>query len=600
VFNGQSRDSLRRIEISGERVVIAPSGSQGLLERLMPGGVPAADVDSVDIYAKEVTVGAPLRLPGATVRIFARSLTFEDHDTSLAYVSTTPDGLSPVTTAGANGADGQDAGDIYLYVRELHDSAPHPVLRLLAQGATGQQGGPQTPARRGNDLPELGLEPQIGGIVRSWKDLAKRGADRLPASWEQYATPKHVVWFNRVGNDEYGHRDQWPGDATPGQPGGVPGRGGQGGTLHTAIPIPGASVALDGGRSAAARPAADGERGGLPEFAVGIAIRDTVIRAGPISIHVPIYEFYTHQSHGVQAVPSPGPVGPTGAAGGVAVDLAGWLHPVAARAMLGYAEDLYRLGLLTQARDALQFLNGALAGADTLRGQAAHAYLPLRERTEALLARQSSNLDYFGNPGGWVPALNLPALLGVLNNETRASADLLVLTERLRTLAEQGAAHVQSLTASRDGAADEVTRLASTLDSLAVELPRLQTHAATVAQEEASFETAVTQREATLAAIAQDQATPRTSFLQGALKTLAIVAKVIPVGQPIIGAAGAALDLVSQVGDRPAGDILGQIPNVAAQFSQENVAASLTSYRKTVNDVKSLDLQHPKAVFDEV
>lgn len=619
VFNGAERKSLRHVQITGHRILLAPGAPQGLLERLMPGGKPADDIESLEIYAKDVVVAAPIILPGTTVHIYAQSLQFVDRPNVTSSITTTPVARSAVTIAGDPGADGESAGAVYLHIGTLTDTRKPAVARFLVVGGAGQQGGPQTDATRGDTLP---IEPQdeprgkrIGGIIRSHQDhkLRFEVKGELPPDWWTYATPKNVVWFTRNNTDEVGTRDKFPSDAKAGHAGGLPGTGGSGGIVHVSLARAAVVADTAGGASGTARPPAAGAEGGYPRPAVGIWIEprtETILgpcpmgglgmsmrSSCPIKVSYPFFHIYGHTSQGAPAIASPEAKAARGAPGRVVEDLRGWLHPMAVRATLRYAEDLYRLGHLTAAQATLDSLRVSLASADTLMDQMDVAYAPLRQRTAALRARLSTNLDYFGHPAGWVPAVNMATLLTVLKSETAASAALLVTTERVRQRAEAGTAQIADLTVARDVGVTEMHALDSRLNELAKTLPGLQSEAALVAQEEDAFLTVLAQRDRDLKNIAQGQATPHHSFLQKALGTLAGIAKVLPIGQPIAGAIGGALDLATNSGGQSPLKIAEAIPSVASQFSKANMDASVQSFRDVVSDVKNLNLQQPKAVF---
>jgi hypothetical protein len=598
VFNGTARDTLRTIRISGYRIAIEPGGRQGLVERLMPGGSPAGDIELVEIYAREVVVGAPLRIPGANIKIYAQSLSFADHGSQTSCVDITPLGQTPETTPGKDGAAGQDGGSIHLYVATIRNASSSTAPRLIFSGGPGQQGGPQSKGPDGADKAEMPNEPQIGGIVRSWHDLQPFSIvdhGPLPTDWSNYNTPKHVVWFYRYDHaDEWGVRNTWPDNGKDGIPGGRAGLGGKGGTLHSAIPVDDTLLVRTGGASADAWPPASGGNPGNPRTSVGIHI-ELQHGIGPI----PYYHFFVHQGQTGLTLPSPPATAARGADGSKTNDLHGWLHPAAATGMLGYAEDVYRIGLLFGADQELAQLQTAIDSSDQLTEDPA-SYVAIRQRVNALRARISSNLDYFGNPAGWTSPINLAATLLLLQNELTASSRILVTTELVRQDAEQAKAKGNALITSRDATAASITKLSQELDGLAVSIPELQGEAATVAGTENSFQLACKQREDQLRQTAEDLANPKTSFLSGALKTLGAIAKVCPVGQPIVGAVGAGLDIVSNISQNSPWDSISQIPSVASQFSSANIKTSVDSYKKTVTDIAAMDPSNPKQFFGSV
>src|SRR5690349_11161799 len=103
----------------------------------MPGGTAAADIGTVELYAQEVIIGAPLQIPGADVKIYAENLRFEDQGDVVGSVDTTPLPPSAVTKDGANGRDGQKGGDVYLRVSQVSTPNASAIVRIKANGGAG-------------------------------------------------------------------------------------------------------------------------------------------------------------------------------------------------------------------------------------------------------------------------------------------------------------------------------------------------------------------------------------------------------------------------------------------------------------------------------
>jgi hypothetical protein len=606
VFNGIERTTLRTMKISGYRVVIEPGVKQGTYERLMPGGInsPPQDLASVEIYAKEVIIGSPLRLPGTTVKIYAESLEFQDKPNSTAQLDVTPLPQQAQTDKGASGLNGQNSADIFLYLsRPFADVGK---VRLIARGAPGQQGGPATDAVKGRDLPWLERDGpgrgQIGGISRSWGTLQKNIHNPLPPGWGQsYDASVDTVWFKRNNTMEFGD-GSWPGDATPGKGGGVPGIGGAGGQVHSSVMVSGLNVT--GGDAGAPRDPAARAEGGKPRWAVGVWIEPGRCRSfgspreGRETICDPAqYHFYSRRSSDAGQVPSPEQSVKIGSSGTATVDLNGWFHPLAGRARLRYAEDLYRLGLLTEAEKELK----AIAAAANAAGGATNPdadYLSAVERTNSLLVRLSSNLDYFGHPGGWAPLIDFPTTWNLLQAEVKSIAPILIATEQVRIQAEAGAANKADLEKSRESALNQMKQAEQNLRAYSEEIPRLEAEAASIAQDETALKNAIQLRETQLTVQAEDET--RVGFLKGALRTLSAVASVLPVGQPIVGAVGGALNFLSTIDERTPWESINELPSIAQGFSRQNISTSVQNYHGFLNDVKSFDPNNPTALYSKI
>jgi hypothetical protein len=549
----------------------------------MPGGAAAPNIGTVELYGQEVIIGAPLRIPGADIKVFAENLRFEDHDNIIASLDTTPLPPGAETGAGVDGRNGEKGGDVYLHVNQVASAGNTSAGRIKANGGVGQKGGPETPGQKGADKGLLPHEPQIGGIVRSWNDLTPfrtvQGDAPLPSDWHIYSTPKNVVWFRRFGGLEWGDGG-WPGNGMQGRAGGRPGIGGNGGTVRSVVPLAASMLDLAGGSSGEKRPNAISGAPGNPELSIGIALE----RQGFFTF----YRFHVHRAVSPPNVTSPSASQPQGESGINRADLQrGWLHSNAAQAILTYAEDLYRMGFMTKAQEELQSLLLNLESPDVIT-EPADSYVAIKQRVNSLLARISENLDYHGNPAGFVPTLSLAGAINLLQAEVTTSGRILSVAERVRMDAEAGEANIDHLRTIRDAARADVIGMSDELDMLAQSVPQLTAEAASVAQDEENLLLNCRQREDQLRRDADRLANPEPSFLIKAVKTIGTLAKVCPVGQPMLGAVGGVIDFANTLDQRTPWDSITQVPSLAQGFSRQNVATSMQSFRQTVTDIGNL------------
>jgi hypothetical protein len=617
LFNGAQKQNLRDIKISGHEVLIQPGTKQGIYERVMPGGSPALDVRAIDIYAKNVVIAAPLELPGTTVRIYAESLEFRDSGAKLSYINTTPVVAPANTIPGKGGIPGEKAGDVYLYIRNPVVSSNTAAIRFMLRGGAGQQGGPEQQGASGTSRPEMPREPQIGGIQRDWGRIPTVIHGTLPPEWgSNYDATGRVIWFKRGGNFEFGSDGALTTDGGPGVPGGAPGVGGQGGTLHTRNVASPSVVDVSGGQAGTPRPKAPGGDPGTPNPAIGIWIdyhRECGIRPGATMfpgmppqfgmLGSPVgcwdvgtgYNFYVYNTH--RGAETPAPTASKGPDGAINADLTGWRHPSAIQASLGYAEDLYRIGLSAAASDELTWLATTLSDASNETGSSTE-YAIVVQRVNTLLARISSNQDYFGNPAGWVPSLDLSTTITLLKAEVAAAAPILTVIEQVRQQAEQASVKATAFSNARASALQSIADLEKRLDDLAHLAPALTRQISEIGDLETQYEADVRAREVQL----RQQATDNTqsSFFSKALKTLGALAKVFPIGQPVVGSIGAGLTLVGGIGDNTPWETIQGIPSVAQGFSPDAIAQSVQNYHNMLDSAKRLDLAHPVQLTSQI
>jgi len=115
------------------------------------------DVYELNIFAERLTIRSALAFPQTNVTIYAKELVFEDHDTVMASINTTPVPIGILGDEGI-GADGADAGNITLYVGDIRGNM---AKRFILNGARGQNVNRNgTPGNGGN-----------GGTITSTIDI---------------------------------------------------------------------------------------------------------------------------------------------------------------------------------------------------------------------------------------------------------------------------------------------------------------------------------------------------------------------------------------------------------------------------------------------
>ena len=104
------------------------------------------DIYELNIYAECLTIQSPLEFPQTEVTIYAKKVVFEDSGGIVSSINTTPTWLD-IRTDGV-GSNGDDAGNIHFYVKELHADA---AKRFILNGGKGQSTNRNgTPGNGGN------------------------------------------------------------------------------------------------------------------------------------------------------------------------------------------------------------------------------------------------------------------------------------------------------------------------------------------------------------------------------------------------------------------------------------------------------------------
>ena len=140
------------ISISGKDVVF----DNGLNNKVS-GLSGREDIYELNIYAERLIIRSALSFPQTNITIYAKELIFEDYNTVVASINTSP---SPIAIlADGTGIDGANAGNISLFIKEFKGNMGQ---RLILNGAKGQSTNRNgTPGNGGN-----------GGIVTSTIDIS--------------------------------------------------------------------------------------------------------------------------------------------------------------------------------------------------------------------------------------------------------------------------------------------------------------------------------------------------------------------------------------------------------------------------------------------
>lgn len=354
-----------------------------------------------------------------------------------------------------------------------------------------------------------------------------------------------------------------PGNGEDAYPGGQPGNGGQGGTIYTTeLPDVIHSICdYSGGEPGDPSPPIKGGPKGkpVPAYSVGMVIvnYDPVIAADrkPYLVKKDVTS-----RDGRDAPERTAEQGPYG--GFVCIDNNyGWMHPDAIDAVLACAKDAYRNGhrefaasLLDPYYAELKYAlkesekistikqPEALTIIENLQLQELPCKLPV---IEGLRIRLLNNLDFYGNPPGWLPRLNLSSNFDIFQSVRKISSKLLYYAlnmeeeyERLDNRSEL-AGQTQQVLEEEIKISEE--QLKSAFTDLTKAIQDLEKVSEFVKEKRGEIE--YLQNWALQDA---QQRVAEQKIFRGVMKLIGGLMSAIPVGQPYLGLAG---NVTSQIGD---------------------------------------------------
>jgi len=267
------------------------------------------------------------------------------------------------------------------------------------------------------------------------------------------------------------------------------------------------------------------------------------------------------------------------------------LHPSALRMILAHAKDAYLYGHLDYARGVFEEYLGLL---DTYSASDEWNGLPEEWRLEfeqmhnemqVLLHRITNNLDYFGNPAGWVPMLSFEVTKSAYENEISHAMRVLYLDYWVENKAERMQDRIGAFQTAREEFIAEVEDFREQYDAATRIIPALEAESVEILERIESVQTELKELEQTLIERAQHivedrHKPPKLPWWKKALRTIGSVCKVFPIGQPILGSVGKGLDVVSHVSSNQPWDSIDDIRDVAKDFNDVN-------FKQTADNFKS-------------
>jgi len=226
-------------------------------------------------------------------------------------------------------------------------------------------------------------------------------------------------------------------------------------------------------------------------------------------------------------------------------DAATWAHPAAAAAVVNYGRTAYRNGFREQAKTALQPYY-ALASRSPVELEASDARLrPILTTVVSMRNNLDQNLDYYGNPPGWVPRLGALSNLMALKSVRDTAYQTLYFADKMLSDYEslEDARAVSQLMS--DALSEQLDTARKQVGAAYERLPKAMAALNAVQQEIVPVEEQIVR----LRKRALDKGMDKVKvqrFVSGALQIAGAIAKSLPVGQPLVGVAGSALSVASE------------------------------------------------------
>ena len=360
-----------------------------------------------------------------------------------------------------------------------------------------------------------------------------------------------------------------PCDGREAYPGGWPGDGGDGGTVTSALasaPIADSACDLSAGLPGASTTPAPGGAapGPTPAYSIRIKIVKKSAVASKRTPEVSVTEVTgksgaSARGRRFKGIPAPDGCDEKVSAAkvggqknnGKPANLAGngerlsWAHPAALAAVINHARTAYRNGFRDEAAAVLDPYF-AIVSADPAK--LAGIDPGLRLAFSSIVSMRNNlrqNLDYYGNPPGWVPRLNALSSLAVLKSVREAAYGTFYFADKMLS---DYASLENARAVSQDASKALVTEMDAarvTLQTAYEQLPVAMRALDAVQQEIVPAELEIV-RLRNLAVEKNKDKVMVQRFFSAAMQITGGIAKVLPVGQPFLGLAGSALGSIGE------------------------------------------------------
>ncbi|MEX5218938.1 MAG: hypothetical protein NW701_14000 [Nitrospira sp.] len=216
----------------------------------------------------------------------------------------------------------------------------------------------------------------------------------------------------------------------------------------------------------------------------------------------------------------------------------GWPNHLVIEPVLQYARDAYLNGRREAARELLEIYRDVIGWVPETARSAALA----GQATEiaALLTQLKDNLDYYGNPPGWLPRLSLVSNLQLFLEDQKNAVSLLYFSYKLGKSWDQVQNHAQLLKSTRQALSQAVQLAKKNFQEGLLLLDSSRSELASVREQASEIGRQIKALDETITSKAADKAKEQ-AILTGISGIASGLCKIIPVGQPLLGAAGDAL-----------------------------------------------------------
>ena len=515
--------------------------------------------DTLEIYGE-------LSLPEIEVAIYARRLIFKEqgsiNTSPLNWTMDKAADYDPIQKKGGdNGAEGRNAGNLAVFIKEIEEQSHDSNKLFICRGGRGQHAGH---GKKGDDGDSMVWVPTF--FDQTYAHHYNRYTVTFPnpcvfATWRWKWGPLPLDSGQRG-------EDNWPTSGKDALEPGRPGSGGNGGSWVSNRQDLIARLDNTAAEPGDKAPDCPGGKAGDPSTAThyDLTIKFDAFSDTAAGADMDLRETrYTKAGIGYTAKASTSGSGKSAAPR--TIDIANaWVHPLQLESVLRYARDAF----LAEARnDLLALLTPYEAVLAAPRPASADKSIPWTENDAAqwnsaqtevatMLHRLRTQLDYFGNPAGYMPFLSLQATLRLYDLDTKDALRTLILAKwvadesnKSQSAANAFGSAIEQTNKDTARVAEQLVQSEARMESIDHELTSIQNRLETLSR---NLETL----RADLLREASNNLEKQAAIKFG-VKMAAAICQVIPVGQPVLGTIGKLATFAADIKEEGVPDTLSKI-----------------------------------------
>lgn len=276
-----------------------------------------------------------------------------------------------------------------------------------------------------------------------------------------------------------------------------------------------------------------------------------------------------------------------------------WINPFALRLVIAHSRSAYLNGFDLEAKEICDNYTSeiddytAISAWDSLSSETQVEILQLSQEMATTSQRIASNLDFYGNPAGWVPMLSFEVNKNAFEEEVNRAINVLYFCYWIQ---KENASREQQLSALQT-AQTELQGLLNEYQNDYIEaatlLPQVENKAQNISDEIDILLDDLEELEVLLLERATYANIPKKENLWRKItRTVGRIAQVVPIYQPALGAIGTGLVTVSEIDFSKPWDAIESISGVVGDIAKTDWKTSADDYKGVIDSIKLLNVKH--------